>query len=262
MAILSLRVARLTRDDAIPVSILRDFERRLEGLVEGFFAKAFRSGLQPIELAKRALREMEAGHTVGVRDVWAPNRYTFTLSTADHERFAQAEGAIAQELRQLIRDGANERGWKLVGPAEVTFETDPSLGRGEFRCEAALVEGPDRPMTGEMQRVAAEQAAAEPSAESGPSVLALLENGRPSETFVLDKDVMTIGRLREADVVLQDPGASRQHAEIRRTPQGYVLADLGSTNGTMVNEATVSERLLQEGDRITIGRTVLEFRRG
>ena len=69
-------------------------------------------------------------------------------------------------------------------------------------------------------------------------------------------------RLREADVVLQDPGASRQHAEIRRTPRGYVLADLGSTNGTMVNEATVSERLLQEGDRITIGRTILEFRRG
>ena len=260
MAILSLRVARRTRDDAIPVSILREFERRLEGLVEGFFAKAFRSGLQPIELAKRALREMEAGHTVGVRDVWAPNRYTFTLSTDDRERFAQAEGAVAQELRQLIRDGAAERGWKLVGPAEVIFETDPSLGRGEFRCEAALVEGPDRPMTGEMQRVASEQAAAEP-ASAGSGLLALIENGRPSETFALDKDVVTIGRLREADVVLQDPGASRQHAEIRRTPNGYVLADLGSTNGTMVNEATVSERLLKEGDRITIGRTILEFRR-
>src|SRR5439155_21009091 len=128
---------------------------------------------------------------------------------------------------------ASERGWKLVGPAEVIFATDPSLGRGEFRCEAALVEGPDRPMTGEMQRVAAEQAAAAPSVPDGPAVLAVIENGRPAETFTLDKDVVTIGRLREADVVLQDPGASRQHAEIRRTPQGYLLADLGSTNGTM-----------------------------
>src|SRR6266513_480131 len=83
------RTGRLTWDDATPVSILRDFERRLEGLVEGFFAKAFRSGLQPIELAKRALREMEAGHTIGVREVWAPNRYTFTLSPSDRERFDQ-----------------------------------------------------------------------------------------------------------------------------------------------------------------------------
>ena len=132
------------------MSILREFERRLEGLVEGFFAKAFRSGLQPVELGKRALREMEAGHTIGVRDVWAPNRYTFTLSPDDHERFAQAEKAIAAELRQLVRDGAKERGWNLVGPAEVLFDTDPKLGRGEFRCQAELVEGPDRPMTGEM----------------------------------------------------------------------------------------------------------------
>lgn len=234
--------------------------------MEGFFAKAFRSGLQPIELAKRALREMEAGHTVGVRDVWAPNRYTFTLSPVDRERFAQAEGAIAAELRQLIRDGAAERGWKLVGPAEVIFETDESIGKGEFRCEAALVEGPDRPMTGEMQRVAAEEAAAggptRGNPSGGPGVLYLMENGKPTRPFPLDRDVTTIGRLREADVVLEDPGASRQHAEIRRTAQGYVLADAGSTNGTMVNDATVSERELRDGDRITIGRTVLEFRRG
>jgi len=245
------------------LSILREFERRLEGLVEGFFAKAFRSGLQPIELAKRALREMEAGHTIGVRDVWAPNRYTFWLSPHDHERFAKAEGALASELRQLVRDGAKERGWKLVGPAEVSFEIDPALGQGQFRCEAALVEGPDRPMTGEMQRVAAEQQNAAPGepARDGPGVLYLIENGSPSRTFLLDKDVVTIGRFGESDVVLRDPGASRRHAEIRRSPQGYVLADLGSTNGTMVNEATVSERALEEGDRITIGRTILEFHR-
>src|SRR5205814_10292619 len=93
-----------------------------------------------------------------------------------------------------------------------------------------------------------EQAAAGPPVSDGPAVLAVIENGRPAETFTLDKDVVTIGRLREADVVLQDPGASRQHAEIRRTPQGYLLADLGSTNGTTVNEATVSERLLREGE--------------
>jgi len=244
------------------LSIIRDFERRLEGLVEGFFAKAFRSGLQPVELGKRALREMEAGHTIGVREVWAPNHYTFVLSPEDLERFKQAEKALASELRQLVRDGAQERGWTLVGPAEVSFESDPNLGRGEFRCVASLVEGPDRPMTGEMQRIAtSSEGGAAVAASDGPGVLRLLENGAPSQSFVLDKDVATIGRLKESDIVLSDPGASRRHAEIRRTADGYVLVDLGSTNGTMVNERTVSEQPLSEGDRITIGRTVLEFRR-
>jgi hypothetical protein len=245
------------------VSILRDFERRLEGLVEGFFAKAFRSGLQPVELGKRALREMEAGHTIGVREVWAPNHYTFSLSQADLERFSQAEQALASELRQLVRDGAKERGWRLVGPAEVVFESDPKLGRGEFRCVASLVEGPDRPMTGEMERVRAEGTALETGAGggTGPGELRLLENGTAVQSFELDKDVATIGRLKESDIVLSDPGASRRHAEVRRTADGYVLVDLGSTNGTMVNERSVSEQPLSEGDRITIGRTVLEFRR-
>jgi hypothetical protein len=247
------------------LSILREFERRLESMVEGFFAKAFRSGLQPVELGKRALREMEAGHTIGVRDLWAPNRYTFWLSSDDREHFAQAENALAAELRQLVREGATERGWKLVGPAEVLFDTDPQLGRGEFRCEAALAEGPDRPMTGDLQRAGAEQqggeSAAQPATAGAPGVLYLIENGAPTQSFMLDKDVVTIGRLKDSDVNLADPGASRRHAEIRRTGDGYVLADSGSTNGTMVNERTVSEHSLEDGDRITIGRTVLEFRR-
>lgn len=246
------------------MSILRDFEKRLEGMVEGFFAKAFRSGLQPVELGKRALREMEAGHTVGVREVWAPNRYTFSISPEDHETFAQAEQAIAQELRQLVRDGAAERGWKLVGPAEVIFEVDDSLGRGRFRAEAALVEGPDRPMTGEMQAIAREKGAVappKPAAPTGPALLYLLEDGSPRESFTLDKDATSIGRLGECDIVLTDPGTSRRHAEIRKNGARYTLADLGSTNGTILNQAPVSgDATLQDGDRITIGNTVLEFR--
>ena len=125
---------------------------------------------------------------------------------------------------------------------------------------ASFVEGPDRPMTGEMERVRAEEVAAGPTS-SGRGTLRLLENGTAVQSFELDKDVATIGRLKESDIVLSDPGASRRHAEIRRTPDGYVLVDLGSTNGTMVNERSVSEQPLSEGDRITIGRTVLEFRR-
>jgi len=228
--------------------ILRDFERRLEGLVEGLFAKAFRSGVQPVELAKRLLREMDANQTIGVHDVWVPNHYRFQLSAEDHAKFEQAEQRLAAELTQLVRDGAAERGWKLVGPPEVVFETDEELGRGEFRCIPSLVEGPERPLTGEMGAV-------------GKALLYLIHNGQPSATYPLDKPVVSIGRLSDCDVVVSDAGASRRHAEIRLQDGHYVLADLGSTNGTKVNEATVGERQLEQGDRITIGRTVLEFGR-
>jgi pSer/pThr/pTyr-binding forkhead associated (FHA) protein len=89
----------------------------------------------------------------------------------------------------------------------------------------------------------------------------LLEKGKPTKVFPLSKERVIIGRLGESDVVLSDPGASRRHAEVRRQDGEFVIADLGSTNGTMVNESSIGERTLEEGDRITIGRTVLEFRR-
>ena len=230
--------------------ILRDFERRLEGLVEGLFAKTFRSGVQPVELAKRVLREMDANQTIGVRDVWVPNHYVIRLSPDDHARFEQAEGRLSAELQQLVADGANERGWKLVGPAEVVFRLDEELGRGEFRVDPSLVEGPDKPLTGEMEAV-------------GKAFLYLVQQGQPAATYPLDKPVVVVGRMSDSDVVVNDPGASRHHAEIRSDGAGrFVLRDLGSTNGTNVNEQPVTaEWDLRPGDRVTIGHTVLEFRR-
>jgi hypothetical protein len=232
------------------VPILRDFERRLEGLVEGVFATVFRSGLQPVELAKRLLREMDTRKTVGVREVWAPNHFLFALSKTDGERFEQAEQALAAELKQVVRDGAAERGWGLVGPPEIDFEIDEALGKGKFHCEASFVEG---------EEVAPPPTPAATAAEEVSIVL--LENWKPSKTFRVQKETVTIGRLAECDVVIADPGASRRHASIRHQDGGYVLTDLGSTNGTQVNGEPVQERSLFDGDRITIGETVLEFRR-
>lgn len=225
------------------MGILRDFERRLEGIVEGFFTKAFRSGLQPVELAKRLLREMEANKTVGVREVWVPNRYVFHLSGEDRERFAQVEGAMARELEQVAVEGARERGFGLVARPEVAFETDPDLRRGELRLEAQLTEE-----TGTLET--------RPAAS-----LVLLADGEVVREFPLEKEVSLIGRITGSDVELPDPGASRRHAEIRRQGEVFVLVDLGSTNGTLVNERPVAEQPLEDGDRITIGRTVLEFRK-
>lgn len=226
--------------------ILRDFERRLGNMVEGFFATTLRSGLQPVELAKHVMREMDARKTVGVREIWAPNHFAFSLSATDGERFEQVEQALAAELKQVVRDTAAERGWGLPGPPEIEFQIDDELSKGRFTCEASFVEGD-------------EEIAPEPA--PGEATLVLLDGDRASRTFRLHIDVVTLGRLPECDIQVPDAGASRQHARITRRDGGWVLTDLGSTNGTLVNGEMAQELALQDGDRITIGATVLEFRR-
>jgi FHA domain-containing protein len=227
------------------VPILRDFERRLGGLVEGLFATTFRSGLQPVELAKRIQREMDARKTVGVSETWSPNHFEFSLSPVDAERFDQAEAALVAELKEVVRATAAERGWGLVGPPEIELVVDDSLKKGAFRCEASLVEGEEK---------------VEPAPVSAASIV--IHEDRESRTVILAKDVVTIGRLPECDVVVGDKGASRRHAQIRRRDDTYAITDLGSTNGTRLNGQTIQSRELADGDRITIGTTVLEFRQG
>ena len=146
------------------MSILRNFEKHLEGAVEGTFAKTFRSGLQPVELAKRLVRDMAAGRSVGVdgRTV-APNRYVFTLSHADMDRFEAAQGTLIAELGQVVRSNAEENGWTLIGPPEIRFRTDDRLTKGLFRCEATLAQGVD---PGPAAAVTTPAAPSEPAAAS------------------------------------------------------------------------------------------------
>jgi hypothetical protein len=233
------------------MGILRDFEGRLERIVEGFFSKAFRSGLQPVELAKRLLKEMEGGKTVGVRAVWVPNRYILRLSPDDMERMAGMENALSRELEQVVVEGARERDYGLVARAEVLFETDERLRQGEFRVVSEIAEETGPPPAG----------ADRGSRPRGPALM-LVENGEVLREYPLTTEPSTIGRLTGCEIEIKDPGASRRHAEVRRRGDDYVLTDLGSTNGTLVNSLTVREHVLEDGDRITIGRTTLEFRRG
>lgn len=231
------------------MGVLRNFESRLERGIEGFFKAAFRSGLQPVEVAKRILREMESAKTVGVKEIWVPNRYVLTVSAADRERFASMEGALIRELENVVAEGAKEKGYGLVARAEVVFETGEVLKRGDLVVSAELSEAPG-PQTAERPAASV----------SGPAAKLILQG--EGDEWPLDAERSVIGRLSGSEVEIQDPGASRRHAEVRREGQDYVVADLGSTNGTLLNDSPVSEATLEDGDRITIGRTVLEFRRG
>jgi hypothetical protein len=226
---------------------LRDFERRLGGLVEGLFSKTFRSGVQPVELAKRIVREMDAGKQVGLDEIWAPNRFEFALAPEDAERFEQASSALAAELKRVVLETAAERGWGLLGPPEVGFAPDEGLRKGDFVVEASLAQG--------------EEPVELPTSATATASLVVREEDR-ERTVALRADTATIGRLPDCDVVVKDRGASRRHAQIRNKDGVYTLTDLGSTNGTRLNGQTVQTRALEDGDRITIGNTVLDFRKG
>lgn len=211
--------------------------------MEGLFSKAFRSGVQPVEIAKLIIREMEAGRSVGVSEVWAPNSFRLSLSAEDAARYEQAEDAIVSELKRVVREAAAEHGWGLVGPPEIEFVIDEELKKGDLTCVAALVEGEE-----------------DDRSAGGRASVVIHEDGG-GRTVALASDTVTIGRMADCDVVLKDKGASRKHAQLKLRGGAWTLTDLGSTNGTRLNGQTVQTRELGDGDKITIGTTVIEFRR-
>lgn len=210
---------------------LQKFEQQLERLVEGVFAKAFRTGLQPVELGRRLVREMDLHRTLGVRGTIVPNLFTIAVGPADRERFAELEQTLISELVDAARQHAREQGYRFVGMVDVVLVTDPGLTPGMFHLEAQVHEG-------------------------GASAGVVLPDG--SRVPVGD-DPITVGRAAECDIVLTDPTVSKRHVELRRRGNEVVLVDLGSTNGTRVNGTVVRERVLEDGDNIHVGAAVLRF---
>ena len=208
---------------------LQEFERRLERLVEGVFAKAFRRGLTPIEVGRRLTREMDVRRTVGVRGLIAPNEFRVAVSKEDHENvIAKMEQAVTRDLAGYVREHAREEGYVLVGPVEVRFEIDDKLGAGEFLVASDMVEG-----------------------EGGGPVGSLVTPDGSRVQIALDP--VTIGRHPDCDIRFDNQEVSRLHAEVRREDDGFVLVDLESMNGTKLNGTGVkAPARLSDGDTITI----------
>jgi len=211
---------------------MQGFERRLEKLVEGTFGKAFRSGLQPVEVGRKVTRALDAERAVGVDGVpIAPNNIGVYLSPDDFERFSAFADALARELAEAAREHARDEGYHFVGPVTVTLVSDDELRAGECDIAAEVHEG---------KRVGS----------------LVLPDGR---RYALGEKPVVMGRMSDCDIVLADPRSSRQHAEIQPVGHGFVLSDLGSMNGTVVNGTPVREHQLTDGDEIRIGSTVLHF---
>ena len=213
---------------------LHQFERRLERLVEGVFAKAFRSGLQPVELGRRLTREMDLRRTAGIRGVIAPNHFVFGINPADLERFSTFSEALTRELADAARQHARDEGYQFVGPVEVELTADGRVGAGTLDVTAEVRE----------------------RAGGGRVGAVVTPEGRRVE---VGDEPLVIGRAPDCDIELAHQYVSKRHAEIRRSGDGFVVVDLESTNGTVLNGTRVAERQLADGDEIQIGTVTLRF---
>jgi hypothetical protein len=254
------------------VNVLRSIEQKIEGLFEGVFGRAFRANVQPVELARKLVKEMEDHRMVSVSRVYVPNEYTVYLSPTDREQFTGYESSLLNELQEYLGEHARREGYVLLTPPAVAIETDADLSIGEFGIATRMVQG--RPAE---RQEAAPAAQLEPGAtmvykprtplpEDGPpadvalaqEIVTLTLDGKRHE---VDKRRVVIGRSRECDIQVTDPNVSRRHAELRQEGSAYWLVDLDSTNGSAVNGHRSARAKLESGDTITLGSTDLLFER-
>lgn len=276
------------------MSVFRRIEQSLENTFDRSFRRAFKSQLQPVELARKLAREMDLHKTISVAKVYVPNEYTVHLSDRDHDSFASYEATLTHELATYLEAHARGNGFSLVAPPTVVLITEPDLRAGEFGISCRMADAPPATEAPAAAGIPAVPDAAVPTPDDGlgavpapvgvpatpvaaanaalagvsgtqvisaadaqemglrPETLALHVNGL---RIPVTKRETSIGRSRERDVVVDDPNVSRTHCEIRHVGYDYVLYDLDSTNGVVVNGRPIKRVALADGDVITLGAT-------
>jgi hypothetical protein len=251
------------------MSLLRSIEERIARIVEGGFGRAFRTNVQPVELARRLTMEMDANQHRTVRKVYVPNVFEVYLSPDDHAQFEGHEKALTSELGEFLAEHARRQGYTLVTRPRVQLSVDPDLSLGAFGIASRLDESAREAIADReviepaghtmVQPVAAPRpAVVVPATDTGDVTWALTAPGTGAQVLGART---TLGRGRTNDIVLSDSSVSREHAEVIATADGMVVRDLGSTNGVMVNGTKVSSQLLDPGDTVRLGNVDLKFDR-
>ncbi len=254
------------------MSVLRNLESKIAGLVEGTFSRAFRSEVRPVEIARKLAREMDEHKSFSVSRTYVPNEYRVFLSPRDRERFAEYEEALVSELAGYLLEHARRERLAMLSRPVIEFETDDRLGLGEFGIQTRVVQ-PEHPAeesappppeaaepSGRTMVYSAAGRVAEPLEERAhvhhERVLLLLDGKR----LVVAPEGATLGRSRKCDIVLDDANVSREHAELRPRGGSWVLTDLGSTNGSSVNGRRIdAPTVVKPGDELELGTSMMKF---
>jgi len=248
------------------MSVLRNLESKLAGLVEGTFSRAFKSEVRPVEIARKLAREMEEHKVVSLSRTYVPNEYAVWLSPEDREHVGGYEDELRRELSGYLLEHARRERLALLTPPEIAFKTDERLRLGEFGIQARLVRpaedesnAPSQGDEGHTMVYTASDRLAEPLREPDHrrGTARLRYEGK---TAVLRSGGGVIGRSRDCEVVLSDQNVSRRHAEVRPSGGKWIVKDLGSTNGVKVNGRRITgPQSLKSGDTIELGTSTIDF---
>ena len=231
------------------MGLLGRFEQRLDRLVNGAFAKAFKAEVQPVEIASALQREMDDHAAVIARGrTVVPNAFSIDLASHDYERLAVYSAALKAELAALVREYAAEQQYTMVSGIIIRLDEDADLDTGVFRVRSEALPDVDE----------ADLPVPAPRPAGRPGQARLIIDG---VSHPLTKPVTRVGRGSEADIRIDDPGVSRFHAEFLMG-QDVTVRDLGSTNGTFLAGEKVFDTPLQDGDELRLGTTSITFRRG
>ncbi len=229
------------------MGVFDDIERKLEGVVNGAFARAFKGDVQPVEITARLQKELDAEARLLSRErKLVPNDFTVMLSSHDYDRLTPYSRTLNGEIIPQLREYAANAGYVFNGPITVAYELSPELPIGRFTVTSQAVAATASPATQTAIRRAA---------------LVLEVNGI---RHPLTPPGFTLGRGTDADVRINDPGISRLHARVSVAGPDddptITIEDMGSTNGIIVDGRRVPNAALQEGSRIEMGNTRLLVR--
>ena len=261
------------------MGFLRGIEKRMESLVEGVFGRAFRRQVHPVEIAKGLTRQMDEGRMVSVSRTYAPNDFTVHLSEQDNESFSAYQRSLRDELIQYASTHAENKDYHLMTPPRIRFEVEDTLRFGEFGVTARLSggEGPrDKGApsdTSGQTRIFRTETGGDEAAEPGGTAAI---NADDVQKYGLAQEVLgleigdltyplegpgpwTVGRSESNEVTIDDPNVSRRHARISRADKGFVVEDLGSTNGTLLGGAPIDRERIEDGDELTFGQRSARF---
>ena len=230
--------------------VLQRFEQRLEGVVTSAFARAFRSAVQPVEIAAALQREIDNSAQILSRDRrLVPNDFTVELSPGDHARLVPFGETLTGELSTLVREHVHEQRYTLAGGLAIEFVEAPELGTGRFRVRSRT-------------NASVRPAAGARMSDSAGRAEAYLEIG--GQRHPLTPPGLVIGRGSESDLRIDDPGISRRHCELTIHDTGetvqITVTDLGSTNGVVLNGHRVSSAAVPDGSEMRLGNTTVVVR--
>ena len=251
------------------MSVLRNLEAKLTDLVEGTFGRVFRSEVRPVELARKLAREMDEHKTVSVSRIYVPNEYVVYLSPEDRSRLEGVETSLIEELSAYLLEHARTERLALPSRPQIEFRTDERLALGEFGIQARLVRPSEDPAVPEPAQAGHGNTMIYSTAGRLRAPVEALQGPRPTRALLLAEGRRhvippggaLVGRSRECDIVLSDANVSRRHAEVLPAAAGaWTIADLGSTNGVVVNGRRIQGTApLQPGDRIALGTAAITF---